>query len=440
MNINKTTNNSKQIGFWRGWSIAVGCAIGSGVFMMPTLLAPYGMLGLAGWLIAGGGTLLVALSLSRLVRRIPKIGGPYAYVQAGLGSFAGFLIAWTYWIACIAAVSGIAIAFVGYLGVFIPAITGSRVLSLLCALLLIWTIVALNIRSLESSSRFQVVSTLIKILPLVFMMVLGFTHMEPANLPELNPTDLHPAALLATVTTLVMWSFVGIETASVPADNMVEPEKTIPRVLVAAVLTILTIYLLVSLAVALLVPADELIQSSAPFALAASKVMGPLGAALITIGALVSTLGSLNANTLTAGNVALAAARDNLLPAQFKTLSETGTPRFAYVVSGLFVSGLLILNYTKGLVAAFTFMAMLSTLSTLMAYAFCAVSEFYFLKSDPAGPERNRAVGLSIAAFLYAFFAIYGAGWEIVFYSFMLILMGMPIYALVRTDSKPISN
>jgi APA family basic amino acid/polyamine antiporter len=263
-------------------------------------------------------------------------------------------------------------------------------LSLLCALLLIWTIVALNIRSLESSSRFQVVSTLIKILPLVFMMVLGFTHMEPANLPELNPTDLHPAALLATVTTLVMWSFVGIETASVPADNMVEPEKTIPRVLVAAVLTILTIYLLVSLAVALLVPADELIQSSAPFALAASKVMGPLGAALITIGALVSTLGSLNANTLTAGNVALAAARDNLLPAQFKTLSETGTPRFAYVVSGLFVSGLLILNYTKGLVAAFTFMAMLSTLSTLMAYAFCAVSEFYFLSQTPQGQSETE--------------------------------------------------
>jgi APA family basic amino acid/polyamine antiporter len=431
-NNNKNPNTHKEIGFWRGWSIAVGCAIGSGVFMMPTLLAPYGMLGLAGWLVAGGGTLLVALSLSRLVRRIPKIGGPYAYVQAGLGSFAGFLIAWTYWIACIAAVSGIAIAFVGYLGVFVPEITDSRILSLLCALTLIWTIVALNVRSLESSSRFQVVSTLIKILPLLFMIVLGFTHMEPANLPPLNPTNLHPAALLATVTTLVMWSFVGIETATVPADNMAEPDKTIPRVLVAAVLTILSIYLLVSLAVALLVPADELINSSAPFALAASKVMGPAGAGLITMGALVSTLGSLNANTLTAGNVALAAAKDNLLPQQFKRLSASGTPQFAYIVSGLFISALLILNYTKGLVAAFTFMAMLSTLSTLMAYAFCAVAEFYFLKSDQPGPERNRAIGLSIATFTYAFFAIYGAGWEIVFYSFMLILMGMPIYALVR--------
>ena len=427
-----SSSNNNEIGFWRGWSIAVGCAIGSGVFMMPTLLAPYGLLGLSGWLIAGGGTLLVALSLSRLVRRIPKIGGPYAYVQAGLGTLAGFVIAWTYWIACIAAISGIAIAFVGYLGVFIPQIPESRVLSLLCALALVWTIVALNIRSLEGSSRFQVVSTLIKILPLLFMIVLGFTYMEPANLPPLNPTDLHPLALLATVTTLVMWSFVGIETATVPADNMREPEKTIPKVLIAAVLTILVIYLLVSFAIALLVPAEELMNSSAPFALAASKVMGPTGAALITLGALVSTLGSLNANTLTAGNVALAAAKDNLLPASFKRLSASGTPQFSFVVSGLFVSGLLTLNYTKGLIAAFTFMAMLSTLSTLMAYAFCAVSEFYFLKSDQPSPERNRAIGLSLAAFLYAFFAIYGAGWEIVFYCFMLILMGMPIYALVR--------
>lgn len=432
MNNNKNPANHNEIGFWRGWSIAVGCAIGSGVFMMPTLLAPYGLLGLTGWLIAGTGTLLVALSLSRLVRRIPKIGGPYAYVQAGLGNFSGFLIAWTYWIACIAAVSGIAIAFVGYLGVFIPAITSSSLLSLVAALTLVWSIALLNIRSLESSSRFQVVSTLLKILPLLFMIVMGFTHMQQENLPPLNPTELHPAALLATVTTLVMWSFVGIETATVPADNMAHPEKTIPRVLVAAVLTILIIYLLVSLAIALVVPADELRVSTAPFALAATKMMGPIGGSIITVGALISTLGSLNANTLTAGNVALAAAKDKLLPAKFLLLSDSGTPSYAYIVSGLFVTLLLVMNYTKGLVAAFTFMAMLSTLSTLMAYAFCAVAEFYFLKSDQPGPERNRAIGLSVAAFVYAFFAIWGAGMEIVFYSFMLILMGMPIYALVR--------
>ena len=427
-----TATSGKEIGFWRGWSIAVGCAIGSGVFMMPTLLAPYGMLGLAGWLTAGAGSLLIVLSLSRLARRIPKLGGPYAYVRAGLGDFAGFLIAWTYWIACIAAVAGIAIAFVGYLGFFFPFITESSVISLLVALALVWSLVALNMRSLDGSGTFQVATTLLKILPLLVMIVMGFIHMEPEIMPPLNPTELHPIALLATVTTLVMWSFTGIETAAVPADNMAEPDKLIPRILLASVLTILVIYFLVSITIAMVVPADELLVSTAPFSLAASKMMGPIGGAFITIGALISTLGSLNANTLTAGNIPLAAAKDHLFPVRFATVSQAGTPTFSLMVAGCFVTALLLFNYTKGLVEAFTFMAMLSTLSTLMAYAFSAVAEFYFLKSDGPSPERNRAVGLSIAAFLYSFFAIWGAGAEVVFYSFMLIMVGMPFYALVR--------
>jgi len=132
-----TLTTQPAIGFWRGWSISVGCAIGSGIFMMPTLLAPYGLLGMAGWLTAGAGTLLVALSLSRLARRTPKIGGPYAYVHAGLGDFAGFLIACTYWISCVAAVAGIAVAFIGYLGVFIPALSDSNSMALVFSLGLI---------------------------------------------------------------------------------------------------------------------------------------------------------------------------------------------------------------------------------------------------------------------------------------------------------------
>ena len=227
------SGNNKVIGFWRGWSIAVGCAIGSGIFMMPTLLAPYGMLGLSGWLIAGGGSILVALTMSRLVRRIPKTGGPYVYANEGLGNFAGFIIAWTYWVACISAIAGISIAFVGYLGFFIPSITESSILSLISSLILVWAIVMLNIRSLENSSKFQVISTLLKLLPLIFIIALGVTNFDVANLPALNPSNIHPFTLMATVTTLVMWSFIGIETATVPADNVINPKETIPKVLIA---------------------------------------------------------------------------------------------------------------------------------------------------------------------------------------------------------------
>ena len=400
--------------------------------MMPTLLAPYGLIGFGGWLIAGAGSILVALTMSRLVRRIPKTGGPYVYANEGLGHFAGFIIAWTYWIACITAIAGISIAFVSYLGFFIPAISNSALLSLLASLVLVWLLVTLNIFSIESSAKFQVVSTLLKLLPLFFMMFLGLVGFDSNNLPEINPTNANPFILLATVTTLVMWSFVGIETATVPAENFINPEKTIPRVLIAAVLSVLTIYLLVSIAVAAIVPAEELINSSAPFALAATKILGFSGGVIIAFGALISTLGSLNANTLTAGNITFAAARDKLLPSKFLTLSDAGTPIFSFILAGSFVSFLLMLNYTKGLIDAFIFFAMLSTLSTLIAYLFCAMAELKFLKNDDSSKQRSSAIFLTFGTFLYAFFAIWGAGMEIVFYSFMLILVGMPMYAWMR--------
>jgi len=427
------SNQHRVIGFWRGWSIAVGCAIGSGIFMMPTILAPYGMLGFFGWLIAGLGSILVALTMAQLVIRMPKTGGPYVYVNEALGSFSGFIIAWTYWIACISAIAGISIAFVGYLGFFIPKISDSPILSLIASLLLVWAVVLLNIKSIENSSRFQLISTLLKLLPLLLIIFLGASNLTVSNLPEFNPTSLHPLSLLGTVTTLVMWSFIGIETATVPADNVINPQETIPKVLIASVLTILTLYILVSFAIALIVPAKELIDSTAPFALAASKILGSTGGTLITIGALVSTLGSLNANTLTAGNLSLAAARDGLLPAKFISLTKSGTPIFTYLLSGTFVSILLMLNYTKGIINAFVFMAMLSTLSTLIAYAFCAIAELKFVHTNKKSQQKKYAFLISFGTFLYAIFAIWGAGIEMIMYSIILIFIGTPIY-LFKTE------
>ena len=427
------SNQHRVIGFWRGWSIAVGCAIGSGIFMMPTILAPYGMLGFFGWLIAGLGSILVALTMAQLVIRMPKTGGPYVYVNEALGSFSGFIIAWTYWIACISAIAGISIAFVGYLGFFIPKISDSPILSLIASLLLVWAVVFLNIKSIENSSRFQLISTLLKLLPLLLIIFLGASNLTVSNLPEFNPTSLHPLSLLGTVTTLVMWSFIGIETATVPADNVINPQETIPKVLIASVLTILTLYILVSFAIALIVPAKELIDSTAPFALAASKILGSTGGTLITIGALVSTLGSLNANTLTAGNLSLAAARDGLLPAKFISLTKSGTPIFTYLLSGTFVSVLLMLNYTKGIINAFVFMAMLSTLSTLIAYAFCAIAELKFVHTNKKSQQKKYAFLISFGTFLYAIFAIWGAGIEMIMYSIILIFIGTPIY-LFKTE------
>ena len=422
----------REIGFWRAWAIAVGCAIGSGIFMMPTLLAPYGFAGQLGWVAAGLGTLLVVLCLARLAKRDPKLGGPYAYVRSGMGDYAGFIVAWTYWISCVAACAGISIAFVGYLGVIYPGLLESALSSYLIASGIVWSLIILNIRSVGDSGVFQLVTTLLKIAPMILLILFGLGSTDSYIAPAINPSNLNFFSLLSTVTMLVMWSFIGLETATVPADNIIEPEKTIPRVMIASVMTIMILYLMVSIITMYLVPAEELIISTAPIALAASKVFGSGGTMLITIGALISTAGALNAIILTAGQMPLAVAKDGLIPENFGRLGKYGTPTFSLLIAGIVISALLLMNYSEGLVAAFTFMAMLSTLSTLLAYAFSSVSEFYFLREDEASPVKTRAIFLSILAFCYSIFVIWGAGVEIVAYSFLLILLGSPIFVMSK--------
>ncbi|GIU10758.1 MULTISPECIES: APC family permease [unclassified Shewanella] len=433
-----TQNNTSQpqdyrvMGFWRVWALAVGCAIGSGIFMMPTLLAPYGMLGLSSWLVAGAGTVLIALTFARLATRIPKTGGLYIYADSGLGAMAGFIVGWCYWISCLTAVASVAIAFISYLSAYVPILAEHNQAGLIACLGLIWLIIGLNIRSVKGSSIFQVITTILKIAPLLILAALGLINMQPEMLPEYNPTELSPIAAISAATMLVMWSFLGIESATVPAGNVIQPEKTIPRAIIASVLTILVLYILVSLAVNLTVSTSELKDSTAPFKLAAERLMGPIGAIVVTLGALLSTLGSLNANTLMCGQMPMAIATNGLFPKRFKRLSKNGTPTFGLLVSGAIVSVLLIMNYTKGLIGAFTFLVMMATLATLMAYTLCAIAEFYFLKQDKPSAARNRAIILGIGTFVYSLFCILGAGQEIVFYSFFLILLGLPIYALQR--------
>jgi APA family basic amino acid/polyamine antiporter len=101
----------KPLGIWRTWSLVVGTMIGSGVFLLPSALAPYGSYSIWGWVITGVGTLFIALTLGSLAARIPRIGGPYAYTRAAFGDFPAFLIAWGYWISLWASIAAVAVAY-----------------------------------------------------------------------------------------------------------------------------------------------------------------------------------------------------------------------------------------------------------------------------------------------------------------------------------------
>src|SRR5437879_699390 len=111
---------SRRIGFWSVFALVTGSQIGSGVFMSPATLAPYGIWGLLGWVVSGLGALSLALVFSELCTRFPKTGGPHVYVKEAFGKTAAFFTGWTYWIVSFVSTTAVIVTSIGYLSPLLP--------------------------------------------------------------------------------------------------------------------------------------------------------------------------------------------------------------------------------------------------------------------------------------------------------------------------------
>jgi APA family basic amino acid/polyamine antiporter len=416
-------------------ALVVGNMIGSGVFLLPSALAQFGPISIGGWLVTSTGAIMLALVFGRLARQVPKTGGPYAYTREGFGEFAGFLVAWGYWIALWAGNAAVAVAFSGYVGFLVPAVGHSSLLSLAVALAAIWLLTWINVHGVETAGSVQLITTVLKILPLAALALVGIAYVDPSNFVPLNVSQRSAIGAIGACAALTLWAFLGLESATVPAGNVDRPEVTIPRATVIGTTFAAILYVLVTIAVMGLVPLAQLRASSAPLADAAMSIWGAWGGWLVAIGACISTFGTLNGFTLLTGQVPLGAAQDGLFPSRFGQLTKAGTPGYGLVFSNLLASGLVAMNFTRGLVEAFTFIILLATLTTLVPYVFCALAEFMLYLRNPAaysGHGLGRSGVIAAIAFAYSGWAIYGAGADIVYYGFLLLLAGVPVFVRIK--------
>ena len=429
--------HQRVMGFWRTWGLTIGMMVGSGVFMLPTVLAPFGKYGLYAWLVTGGGTIAMALSLAYMARRVTQSGGPYAYTRAGFGNFAGFLMAWGYWVSVWVSVAAVTVAFVGYLGEFAPVLKESPNLALGAGLLLIWSLVALNYRSVEGSSSVQLVTSLAKFLPLLFLALFGLINTESVNFASMaKPEDGLNA--LSSASALAMWAFIGFEVATIPAGEVKDSARTIPRALMAAVVGAALLYFGVTAAAFGLLPSETLIQSTAPLADAASALVGPGAAFLVVVVALIATGSGVNANMFTVGQLPMAVAIDGLFPARFATLTRHGTPGFGFILGGTLASIALALNFAGGLIAAFEFLILLATITAIVPVAFsCAATGFFSLKYKAESlAVRARDIAVALIGFSYALWLVAGSGRDTVFWTFLLLLASLPIYVVIKAKNE----
>ncbi len=421
---------SGKLGLWMCVALVVGNMIGSGIFLLPASLAPYGRISILAWMITAGGSIALAIVFARLSRMVPKAGGPYAYTRRGFGDFAGFLVAWGYWISILATVAAIAVAFVSYLTVFWPALATSRVLAALAALGAIWLLTGINALGVRAGGHVQLATTILKLLPLVAVAAFGLFHFDPANLTPAPGFAATPLSATTAAVALTLWAFLGLESATVPAGDVIDPARTIPRATLIGTTLTAVIYLVSTVAVMGVMSPDALGSSEAPFSDAARLMWGGWAGYLVAAGAAVSCFGALNGWILLQGQIPLAAARDRIFPGAFARVSGNGTPVAGMVISSVLVTMLMAANYTQALVPLFTFVILLATLSCLIPYLFSTMAEVVIARGTgrSAGPSIIAGV-----AFLYSLWAVIGAGADAVYWGTVLLLAGIPVHVWMKT-------
>lgn len=431
--------NVRKLGQWMCISLVMGNMIGSGVFMVPATLAPYGWLAIAAWLFTTAGAVVLALQFARLARLFPKVGGPYAYSREAYGDFVGFQAGWGYWISIWAGNAAIAVALVGYLGHLVPHFVASPTVTAGWSIVFVWLLSGVNVLGIRQAGWVQLITTILKLAPLVLIAAIGIFFTESHHFtPNLEEGKSSFDALLSAGA-ITLWAFLGLESATIPADNVENPERTIPRATIIGVLATAVVYILGSIAVIGVVPPEDLANNTAPYAEAARILFGPVAGAVVAVGAVIATLGALNGWTLLGGQVPLAMAKDRLMPAQFLNTSKGGGPIYGVVFSSLIVTVLLLMNTSASLAKTFEFVALLSTLTCLVPYLYCACAEWLLrIRGKTPGPMDTKGRILTVLGFAYVLWAIAGSGQQVVYVGFLFIASGIPLYVwIIYQKGKP---
>ncbi len=430
--------SSAKIGLLTTTSLVIGNTIASGIFLLPASLAAFGGISLLGWIGSSIGAIALALLYSKLSKLMPNsLGGPYAYTRTGLGDFAAYLVAWGYWISIWATNAAITVTFVSYLTVFIEPLKTNSYLAVGTGLAAVWFLSWVNTLGVKQAGRVQLVTTILKLTPLLLVSIVGLFYIDFKNFQPFNISGQSDFSAITATATLTLFAFLGIESATVPSGNIRDPEKTIGRATIIGTIVTIVVYVLGSVAVMGMIPAAELKNSNAPFSDAAALIWGDSARYWVAAGAIVSTFGALNGWILLQGQMPLAASRDNLFPVIFKKENKKEVPVMGIVVSSVLISALMMMNFTKGLTDTFTFMVLLTTIMVLVPYLFSAASYAVIILQNKYW-KRDSISQLVLAAvtLLFSMWAIVGSGQETVYWGFIALLSGVPFYVWMKRKQE----
>lgn len=438
--MSKEAGSKGKLGLWMCLALVVGNIIGSGIFLLPASLAPYGINSVLGWIMTAAGAMFLAVVFARLSRVYPQAGGPYVYPRVAFGELAGFLMAWGYWVSCWVGNAAIAIGTVASLAELIPALKTTVGAPAVTACVLIWILTFVNWRGVKFMGAFQLVTTILKLLPLLAIILLAFwlfaTH--DASVIKIEPQPISGSAITASAA-LTLWALLGLESATVPSENVIDPQRTVPRATLWGTLLAAVVYVLACTTVLLLVPGAQLANSNAPFADALRLFWGDTAANTLALFAFISGLGALNGWILIQGEMPRVLAREGVFPRIFARESRYGTPGPALFITSALVTPLVLMNYSASMVSIFTFVILIATAAFLVMYLFCSLAALKLaLRGDLglAGKSLRWLLVVASIATVYSLWTLYGAGAEAFLWNLALFALGLPVYYAMKHQQR----
>ena len=426
------------IGFWTCVALVVGNTIGSGIFLLPAALAEFGLNSMIAWGFTAAGAITLAIVFSQLSRAFPRAGGPYAYTHEAFGPFVAFIVAWGYWVSIWVGNAAIATGTISYLTPLFPRLTQIPGASAALTLGILWLLTLVNCRGIKASGWVQNVTTVMKLMPLLAIAGFALFYVQAEDFARNAAIPISISGVTAAAT-LTLWGLLGLESATIPADKVRDPTRTIPRATLYGTIVTAVIYIIACGAVLILLPTDQLKSSTAPFADVARLFWGERSAQLLAAFAAISGFGCLNGWILLQGELPSAMARNGVFPQIFARISSRNTPNFAMIFGSALVSALILMNSQKSMVDVFTFMILLSTTACLVMYVLCALA---LLRLQWSGKMPNTGKGstvlaaTAVMAALYSLWAIVGAGASAAGWGFVLLLAGVPVYLIMRRVNR----
>jgi amino acid transporter len=428
--MNPKGENSKRfkekLSFFDLTNIIVGSIVGADIYIASALTA--GLIGpfsIVVWLIAGIFASIIALVFAYCSYYVPKVGGPFAFVSYAFDDFYGFLTGWSMWIAEILALPVFAIAFVQYLQYFFPLNFYQQII---IKGLFLFSLIFINVVGVKAAGKVNDFLTIIKLIPLILLIFGGiFFFLFNSSILVTNYIPFAPFGLknFGTSLVLIFWAYAGFELGTLPASEVKDPKKTIPKAIATGMMIVTAFYLSTNFVIYGILNWSKLEATSTPLVDAALVIFGAAGALIMAVGALLSVSGSDEAGVLTTARLSYAMSIDGLFPKIFSKIHPRfGTPYMALLIHGIIAFTISIFSGISRLISFAVFNLAFSFLLTCLA--------LIILKKDKEknlyGQNTLPWIGIGICIYLIYFTSMFDK-----FVGSALILFGILLYVFFET-------